>query len=250
VSDQPHDGASFSPAELMSVVIARQIRNGETVATGANSPIPAAGCLLATHLHAPDTHVIILGSRSHYPFAGGKEFFDFAQRGRLDLFFLGGTQIDAHANINLHVAGDYAHPTRRFPGAFGSGILYYVAGRIILFRTEHTRRLFVPRVDFVTSPGATPADVRRPGGPAKVVTPLALLDYNRCTGLLELESVHPGHTLAEVRANTGFDLTLRPGAGQTPPPTAEELVALRGPVLDTLVSIYPRFVAHTRERAV
>lgn len=241
---------SFTPEEMMAVVIARQIRDGETVATGANSPIPASGCLLATRLHAPRTRVIILGSRDYYPFTSGKEFFDFAQRGRLDLFFLGGIQIDAQANINLHVTGDYRHPERRFPGAFGSGILYFVTRRVILFRTEHTRRLFVPRVDFITSPGISPSDVVRPGGPAKVVTPLALLNFNRAAGLLELESVHPGHSVEEVRVNTGFELPLAEHAGSTAPPTAEELAALRGPVLDEIAQVYPRYAARARAHAV
>lgn len=246
---EPGRSLGYTSDELMSVVIARQIRDVETVATGANSPIPAAGCLLATMMQAPASRVIILGSRTHYPFTSGKEFFDFAQRGRLDLFFLGGIQIDAAANINLHVTGDYARPQRRFPGAFGSGVLYFVAKRVILFRTEHTRRLFVPRVDFITSPGSSAADVRRPGGPDKVVTPLALLAFDRERRRLELESVHPGHTIDEVRENTGFDLPLRPGAGGTRPPTTDELALLRGPVLDTLAPIYPAYVEGARSAA-
>ena len=236
----------FTPEELMAVVIARRVRDGETVATGANSPVPAAGCLLAQRRHAPRARVIILGSRRYYPFATGKEFFDFAQRGRLDLFFLGGIQIDAQANINLHVLGDYHRPARRFPGAFGSGVLYHVVRRVILFRTEHSRRVFVPRVDFVTSPGVSPGWVRRPGGPEAVVTPLAVLRFNRALERLELESVHPGHTIDEVLANTGFALPVPPGAGVTPPPTPEELALLRGPVLDELEDTYPAFVARVR----
>ena len=185
----------FTPEEMMSVVISRQIRDGETVATGANSPIPAAGCLLATAMQAPSARVIILGSRTHYLFTSGKEFFDFAQRGRLDLFFLGGIQIDARANINLHVIGDYAHPQRRFPGAFGSGVLYYAAKRVILFRTEHSRRLFVPRVDFLTSPGYLEGgDSRRQagllfGGVSQVITNLALLGFDQQTANIGVESV-------------------------------------------------------------
>jgi glutaconate CoA-transferase subunit B len=236
----------FTPDEVMAVVIARRVRDGETVATGANSPVPAAGCLLAQRRHAPRARVIILGSRSHYPFASGKEFFDFAQRGRLDLFFLSGVQIDAQANINLHALGDYHRPTRRFPGAFGSGVLYHVVRRVVLFRTEHSRRVFVPRVDFITGPGTSPAWVRRPGGPEAVVTPLAVLRFNRALGRLELESVHPCHTIDEVLAHTGFALPVPPGAGVTPPPTAEELALLRGPVLDELAPVYPQFVARAR----
>ncbi len=236
----------FTPDELMAVTIARRVRDGETVATGANSPVPAAGCLLAQRLYAPQARVIILGSRRYYPFATGKEFFDFAQRGRLDLFFLGGIQIDAEANINLHVLGDYHHPTRRFPGAFGSGVLYHVVRRVILFRAEHSRRVFVPRVDFVTGPGTSPAWVRRPGGPEAVITPLAVLRFNRALRRLELASVHPGHTIDEVVANTGFDLPVPSDVGVTPPPTPEELAILRGPVLDELADTYPAFVARAR----
>ncbi len=236
----------FTPEELMAVVIASRVRDGETVATGANSPVPAAGCLLAQRRHAPRARVIILGSRRYYPFATGKEFFDFAQRGRLDLFFLGGIQIDAQANINLHVLGDYHRPARRFPGAFGSGVLYHVVRRVILFRAEHSRRVFVPRVDFVTSPGVSPGWVRRPGGPEAVVTPLAVLRFNRALERLELESVHPGHTIDEVLANTGCALPVPPGVGVTPPPTPEELALLRGPVLDELADTYPAFVARVR----
>ena len=236
----------FTPDEMMAVTISRLLRDGETVAVGANSPIPAAGCLLATRRHAPRTRVIILRSAGHTPFPGGKEFFDFAQRGKLDVFFLGGIQIDAQANINLHVLGDYHHPERRFPGAFGSGVMYFVAKRIILFRTEHSKRIFVPKVDFITSPGRSPENVERRGGPAKVVTPLALLNYNKERGLLELESVHPGHSIGEVLDNTGFELPVPPGTGITPAPDADELALLRGPVLDELEDIYPQYVARAR----
>jgi glutaconate CoA-transferase subunit B len=242
----------YSVEELMAVAIAREVRDGETVATGANSPIPAAGCLLAQHSHAPAARAIILGSTSYYPFTSGKEFFDFAQRGRLDLFFLGGIQIDARANINLHVLGPYAHPKRRFPGAFGSGVLYYVAGRVILFRAEHSRRVFVPQVDFVTAPGATPEMPQRRGGPSKVVTPLAVLAFNPAQQRLELESLSPGASFSAVQARTGFDLHAPDPAPVTPPPTVEELELLRGPVREVLRGIYPGFVAHCEaaERAL
>jgi glutaconate CoA-transferase subunit B len=198
---------------MMAVAIAREVRDGERVATGANSPIPASGCLLAQHLHAPATRVIILGSNTHYPFTSGKEFFDFAQRGLLDLFFLGGIQIDGSANINLHVLGDYYRPERRFPGAFGSGVLYYVAKRVILFRAEHSRRVFVPRVDFITASGHTPDYPQRSGGPSNVVTPLAVLDFSRSAGAYRLRPARP-HSRAFNRT------AKRRGAAPAPRPRA------------------------------
>ncbi len=244
--EQPDPG-EYTVAEMMAVAISREVRDGERVATGANSPIPASGCLLAQHLHAPAVRVIILGSETHYPFTSGKEFFDFAQRGLLDLFFLGGIQIDGSANINLHVLGDYNRPDRRFPGAFGSGVLYYVAKRVILFRAEHSRRVFVPKVDFVTAPGYTPDFPQRSGGPSKVMTPLAVLAFNGARGRLELESIHAGTTLAELQERTGFDLHAPKPVPVTAPPTAEELLLLRGPVREVLRGVYPGFVAESEQ---
>lgn len=241
---------TYTPEELMATVIAREVHDRVASATGANSPIPASGLLLAKLTHAPDARIIILGSEEYYPFLTGKEFHDFVMRGNLDLFFLSGIQIDAEANINLHVVGDYEHPTARFPGAFGSGAIYFMSRRTILFRTEHTHRTFVPHVDFITSPGHSAANVYRPGGPVKVVTPMALLDFNREANRLELESVHPGHSVAEVLENTGFPLPVRAGVHETPPPTAKELELLRGQVREQLRRIYPGFVAKAEAAAV
>ena len=116
----------------------------------------------------PMPQIIILESqlKEYYPFpAGHSELHFLAQRGELDLFFLSGIQIDRQGNINLHVIGDYDAPKMRLPGAYGSAMLYYMAHRVILFRTEHTRRTFVEKVDFITAPGITPANVHREGGP-------------------------------------------------------------------------------------
>ena len=232
----------YTTEELTAVVIARRVRDGENVGIGVNSPIPAAGVLLARRLHAPRVRLRMPGFAGSVPFLGSKEFFDFAQRGRLDLFFLSGVQIDAHANINLHLLGDHERPRRRFPGAFGSSVLYYVAKRVILFQTEHTQRSFPRRVDFVTASGETEAGLRRPGGPDRVVTPLAVLVYNRKAGKLELESYHPGQSMASVTAATGFELEPSVGVHQTPAPSEQELAVLRGEVYAEMASAYPAFV--------
>lgn len=232
----------YTPEELMAVVISREVRDYETAAVGAVSPIPAAGCLLAQHTHAPHASIIILGSREYHPFLGGSADFHFlAQQGKLDLFFLSGLQIDREGNINLHCIGDYRSPSLRMHGAYGSAMLYYMAKRVILFRTEHTRRSLVERVDFVTAAGITPERVYRPGGPSKLVTPKALLAFNRERKGWELESLHPGVTLEDVKANTGFELILPPEIKTTPPPKKEELEVLRTLVKERLMGIYPSF---------
>jgi glutaconate CoA-transferase subunit B len=218
--------------EMMACVIARSLRDGERVGVGVNSPIPAAGVLLAQRTHAPRLRFRLPGVDGAVAFLGSKEFFDFAQRGRLDVFFLSGVQIDRRGRINMHVLGDYERPRRRFPGAFGSAVLYSVVPRVILFRTEHSPRVFVPEVDFVTASGT----------PDRVVTPLAVLGFDRDAGGLALDSYHPGQSVASVRAATGFDLPVGAGVHETPAPTGAELRVLREEVYPLLGDAYPAFV--------
>ncbi|MBI4338092.1 MAG: CoA synthetase [Chloroflexi bacterium] len=238
-----NDGAApYTIEEMMCCVIAREVRDRETSAVGAVSPIPAAGCLLAQRTHAPNATIIILGHPDYTPFAAGSSEFHFlAQRGKLDLFFLSGIQIDGHGNFNLHVIGDYERPQVRMPGAYGSGMLYYMAKRVILFRTEHTKRTFVEKVDFVSGAGSTPDSVYRLGGPANVVTTKALMAFDKQAKGWLVVSAHPGVTWDDLQANTGFPLKQAPGFGVTPPPTAEELRILRTDIRNDLLKIYPRF---------
>ena len=234
--------ADYTFEELMAVVISREIRDFETVGVGAVSPIPAAGCILAEQTHARHATLIILGSREYYPFpAGSSELHFTAQRGELDLFLLSGMQIDQHGNFNLHVIGDYKSPTVRMAGAYGSAMLYYMAHRVILFRPDHTRRTFVEQVDFVTAPGSTPQNVYREGGPTLVVTAKAVMAWDKTAKAWVLTQVHPGTSVDDVRANTGFDLQVLPELCTTQAPTRDELHSLRTQVKEKLAKIYPDF---------
>jgi glutaconate CoA-transferase, subunit B len=216
----------------MACAIARALRDGERIGVGVNSPIPAAAVLLARRTHAPSLRFWCRGVAGAEPFVGSKEFFDFAQRGKLGVFFLSGVQIDARGRINMHVLGDYERPRRRFPGAFGSAVLYPIVPRVILFRKEHSPRVFVPQLDFVTAAGV----------PDRVVTSLAVLGFDRNAGRLALESYHPGQSIQSVRDATGFHLLTRPMVRETSPPSAEELGVLREEVYPLLADVYPAFV--------
>ena len=227
----------------MACVIAREVRDGETVAVGTLAAIPACGALLAHFTHAPRASVIILNHPDYWPFRGGsKEFYDYAQRGKLDLFFLSGGEIDRHGNLNLISVGDHARPRVRFPGGAGAAMLYYMPRRVVVFRGDHSPRIFVERVDTVTSPGATPPDVVRPGGPWTVVTPLCVFRYDRARAGLVVESLHPGVSREELGRRTGFAPAYDPRGGVTPEPTNAELEALRTRVKDVVARTYPRFV--------
>ena len=189
--------ADFRPEELLADVIARLIGDVRHVAVGNASPIPATAALLARERGNGRPYVSLLQSRKHNFFTdGARELFDCAGQGRIDVFFLSGGQIDGQGNVNLVSTGDYGHPKVRFPGSFGSSYLYYVVPKVILFRTEHSRRTLVPKVDFISAPGANDGNVYRPGGPIALVTNRCLFSFTN--GHFTLASVHPGHTVEEV----------------------------------------------------
>src|SRR5216684_3270774 len=218
----------FRTEELLADVMSRLIGNARHVAVGAQSPIPAAAALLARARGGGRPHVSILESRTHNFFTdGGRELFDCAGQGRLDVFFLSGGQIDGSANINLVSVGDYRKPKVRFSGSFGSAYLYFVVPRVVLFRLEHSRRTLVEKVDFISAPGTSPQNVYRPGGPIALITNRCLFAFDRTRRRFRLASVHPGHADAEVAENTGFDFDRPPRAPQTPPPSPQTLRLLR-----------------------
>ena len=232
----------FRLEELLAEVIAGLIGDARHVAVGASSPIPAAAALLARERGGGRPHVSVLGSRRQSFFTdGGRELFDCAGQGRVDVFFLSGAEIDGGGNINLVNVGDYEHPKARFPGSFGSTYMYFVVPRVILFRLEHSRRTLVRRVDFISAPGTSPAHVHRPGGPIALVTNRCLFAFDRARKRFRLASVHPGHTLAEVLEHTGFDFDCPQEVPATAAPSPETLRLLRTVVAPQLIEVYPRF---------
>ena len=156
--ERPLSKQSFRDEELLADVITRLIGDVRHVAVGNASPIPATAALLARARGNGRPYVSLLGSRTHSFFTdGGRELFDCAGQGRIDVFFLSGGEIDGEGNINLVSIGDYEKPKARFPGSFGSAYLYFVVPKVILFRTEHSRRTLVPKVGFISAPGGKPA---------------------------------------------------------------------------------------------
>ena len=119
---------SYAKEELLACAVARLIGDARHVAIGAASPIPATGAFLLKQKN-PSLRISLLAKRVGNPFtAGSRELFDLAGQGRIDVFFLGGAQIDGEANINLVEAEG-----KRFPGSFGSAYMYFAAGKTILF---------------------------------------------------------------------------------------------------------------------
>jgi len=237
---------SFRDEELLADVIARLIGDVRHVAVGNASPIPATAALLARERGrlqgSSKPYVSLLQSRRHNFFTdGARELFDCAGQGRIDVFFLSGGQIDGAGNVNLVNTGDYEHPKVRFPGSFGSAYLYYVVPKVILFRIEHSRRTLVPRVDFISAPGASADNIYRPGGPIALVTNRCLFSFAH--GHFTLASVHPGYAVADVIENTGFDFERPASVPETPAPSPATLKLLRETVAPQLAEVYPQFAA-------
>ena len=232
----------FCDEELLADVICGLIGDARHVAVGAASPIPATAALLAREIGDGKPYVSLLGSRAHTFFTdGSRELFDCAGQGRIDVFFLSGGQIDGEGNINLVSVGDYDKPKARFPGSFGSAYLYYVVPRVILFRTEHSRRTLVPKVDFISAPGGSPDNVVRPGGPIALITNRCLFEFDRAQRRFRLASVHPGHSVEEVVENTGFAFDRPAQVPLTPAPSGDRLRLMRKVVAPMLAEVYPQF---------
>lgn len=234
--------ADLAPEIVLIETVRRLLDGTRHVAVGANSPIPAAAAFLAQRLGSGAAQVSLQQSPKHNLFTdGGRELFDAAGQGRIDAFFLSGAQIDGQGNINLVAVGDYAAPKARFPGSWGSGYLYFAVPRVILFRTEHSRRSLVEKVDFISAPGTSPPGVWRRGGPVALVTPLCAFAFEAARGGFRLVSIHPGHTLEEVLDQTAFAFERPERVPATPAPEAAALAILRGEIAPELAALYPRF---------
>lgn len=244
------DTRPLSTRELMVFKISQLLEGCRHVCVGASSPIPGAGALLAKALAGGTGRrermiINVLGSLRHNSFTGGAvELFDTAAQGRMDAFFLGGGQIDGQANINLvGTGGSYPQTAVRWSGSHGSAYLYFLVPRVILFREEHSRRVFVPKVDFVSAPGPQADGVYRPGGPIGLLTGLCWFSFDKTKRRFTLESVHSGHTVEEVKDNTAFDFDISLKLGETLGPDADTLRLLRTRVAGELQETYPKFVS-------
>jgi glutaconate CoA-transferase, subunit B len=237
----------YRRSELMVIEAARALRDHDVVFVGIG--LPNLACNLAKRLHAPALQMVyeagIVGSEPERQALSigdpclvtgaaavtslSEVFLFFLQRGLIDVGFLGGAQVDRHGNLNTTVIGDYSRPTVRLPGSGGASDIATLAKRVFIIGRQ-TRRTFVERVGFVTSPGYLPGGDRPPGtpgrGPQLVVTDLGVYHFGE-DGEMAITSLHPDVTPDDVRRNTGWDIVVPDGLPTTPAPTHVELRVLR-----------------------
>ncbi len=244
----------FTEAEFMIAQCARLLENQKTAFIGFGMPQVAA--ILAQRLQAPQLVQVFefgaIGPTPLTPFVrntmGGpsncyrsiawtsmNQIFAQAQVGLVDYGVLGATQIDLFGNINSTMLGeDYARPKKRFPGSGGANEVASYCWKTIVIMM-HERRRFVPRVDFITSPGyldGTPSARERAGlpagtGPWRVVTSRALFGFDDDSRKMTLLGVLQGFTPEQILAEMEFKPLVAAHVEELPPPTNEELRILR-----------------------
>ena len=233
----------------MTIAAARLLKNGTVCFVGIG--LPSAAANLARLTHAPEIVLIYesgcIGTKpTVLPLSIGDgelaetadtvvsvpEIFRYwLQGGRIDVGFLGAAQLDRFGTINTTVIGEYGRPSVRLPGAGGAPEIATLAGEVFII-LRHGKRALVERLDFATSRGFLPGDRvegagKRGKGPSVLVTDLGILKPDPDTRELTLASLHPGITVEQAKAATGWALKLAPDLKETPPPTAAELGALR-----------------------
>ncbi len=245
--------SDYTTDELICTCIARQIEDGEVVAQGIATPLVAAGYILAKLTHAPNiTFASTIGnaacrdwgplslSRIEGAWLGQSlRLLSFAEISGENLptlqpkEFFRPAQIDAYGNFNNVVIGDYHQPRLRLPGCGGIADVTNFSRRIYLYVPRHERRVFAEQLDFRSGvghlAGESEEERRERGitspGPRYLVSDLGQFDF--ANGRLRLTSRHPGVTVEEVQAKTGFLLEIAPDLGETTPPTEEEVRLLR-----------------------
>jgi glutaconate CoA-transferase subunit B len=231
--------------ELLISQLSDLLVNDKHVAVGAASPIPGAAALLAKEeakLVNKRLRVTILHSNKYNNFTdGARELFDCAAQGRIDTFFLGGVQIDGQANINLVGTGSYPKIEKRFPGSFGSALMYFVVPQIILFREEHSPRTLVNQVDFVSAPGVSDENIYRPGGPKYLLTNRALFKFNKDLKKFSLLKLNQNQTIQDIKELTGFKFDVSKNISDMLDPDTLRLKILRDKIAPMVSEFYPEF---------
>ncbi len=240
----------YSSTELLACVAAHLLEDRKSVFVGTGLPMIAA--MLAQRTHAPGLliifeaggigpHIPVLpisvgDSRTFHQAVAASSMHDvmsLAQAGHLDYGFLGAAQLDPRGNINTTVIGDHDHPTARLPGSGGANDVGSFCHRTIIIMRQD-RRKFTAQLDFLTTPGhlSGPGAREHAGlptdtGPYRVITQLGVYGFDDDTKAMRLLAVHPGVTVEEIQANSGFPIPVAEPLAITAAPTDEERRILR-----------------------
>jgi len=243
--------SEYSLAELLACVASRVLEDNRAVFVGTGLPMIAT--MLAQRTHTP--HILIIfeaggvgpqvpalpisvgDSRTFHRAVAASSMHDVmsaAQAGYIDYAFLGAAAMDAFGNLNTTVIGDWEQPRVRLPGSGGANDLGSFCWRTVYMMRNQSRRTFVEKLDFVTTPGwlGRPGEREKAGlpagsGPYRVITQLGVYGFDEESKRLALLSLYPGITVEEVQANSEFEILIPAKVPVTQPPTVEERRILR-----------------------
>jgi glutaconate CoA-transferase subunit B len=245
------DKPRYNLTELLACVAAGLLEDGCSAFVGTGFPLVVG--MLAQRTHAPGLLIIfeaggigpqvpalpisVGDSRTYYKASAASSMHDVmstAQAGYVDYGFLGGAAMDCRGNINTSVFGDWNHPKTRLPGSGGGNDVGSSCWRTICVMRQQSKRTFVNKLDFITTPGylTGPGARERAGlpadtGPYRVITQLGMYDFDEATKCLRLLSLHPGATVEQVREASEFEILIPDRIGVSPEPTDEQLRILR-----------------------
>lgn len=241
----------YNPIELMATIASRYLEDGKVLFAGTGIPMLAAA--LAQKIHCPSLTLVfeaggispmasmlplsVADSRTTYraiSCASMPEAMEMMQKGLVTYAFLGGAQIDRYGNLNsTQIGTDHQNPKVRLPGSGGANELGSLAWKTIVIM-NHSRKRFVEKVDYVTTPGYLDGPGCRekaglpPGtGPYLVFSELGVFDFEETSKRMRLKSLLPGIRLDQVIAETGFDLIIPDFIPVEEEPTEQELRVLR-----------------------
>lgn len=236
----------YTISELFIVALAREIKDEDKISLAVEVPLCLMAWLLAKETHAPNSSAWTLAGGidprpTSIPLSTGDpaliedalSIIDLSTKvgmvrfGRYDTVFLSGVQIDKYGDVNNSLIGTPEKVKVRFPGSAGGAELINIFKRTVLYRSKHNKQCFVDKVDFITYPGWIDGVTWRRGGPERVITNMAVMDFDTEDHRMRLVSVHPGVSKEEVIQNTGFELAISPGLTETEHPTKEELDIIR-----------------------
>ena len=241
--------ADYTYDEIMLCVASEQIQDREVALIGTGLPMLAATLAKQTHAARAvmiyesglvDTNPIEVPISVADPrimfgtttFTSLYSTLGLLQRGVVDVGFLGGAEVDQYGNLNATAIGDYEHPTIRLPGSGGANDIASLANRVVILM-KHQKRRFPPKVSYNTSPGfLSGGDSRKEaglkgGGPAVLISNLAVMDFEPETHRMRVRSLHEGITREQVQDATGFELLWTEDLKVTRAPTEKQLEIIR-----------------------
>ena len=246
-----NQNARYNMREFLAFTGSNLLENGKSVFVGTGLPMISG--MLAQKTHSPQLLIIFEAGGvgpilPELPISVGQaltchrgiaassmhDVMSACQAGFIDYGFLGGAQIDMYGNINTTCIGDHDTPKARLPGSGGANDIASFAHKTIIISGGQSKRTFVNKVDFLTTPGylSGPGAREKAGlpsgsGPFRVITQLAVYSFDDKTKRMKLLSLHPGVTIEEVRDNSSFDIIIPDKYTVSAEPTDRDLEILR-----------------------